>query len=474
MSKKLHTLLLVDDEPANLQKLRRTFQNDYRVLTADSGESALQLLEEQAVSAIITDQRMPGLTGVDLLRRSLDIQPEVVRIILTGYTEVDYLMDAINEGHVHQYITKPWEPHALRQTVKQELRQLELERENDRLAEELKRVNQKLHNENVQLKQEVKLLTEEEGQLVYSSRAMGDLLNMLDRVVQTSSTVLIQGETGTGKELLARYIRDNSPRSDQALVPVNCGAVPADLMESAFFGHRKGSFTGATEDAKGFFELANGGTLFLDEIGEASLELQVKLLRVLQDGQIMPVGGQKPKTIDVRIIASTNRDLSGMVETGVFRQDLFFRLNVFTVNVPPLRARIDDVEVLAQFFLGRFERRLNKPIPGFEEQTLEFLKSYPWPGNVRELENEVERIVILSEPNRSIPPENLSKRIRSYDPAGAGSGSLKEQLASLEKRLILDALEQHGQNKSQTARSLGITRQTIIAKLKQYDSSLNL
>jgi Nif-specific regulatory protein len=330
--------------------------------------------------------------------------------------------------------------------------------------------NQQLEKENLKLRQEMQFLKEEGTQLIYKSRAMADLLGMLDRVVRTDSTVLIQGETGTGKELLARYIQEHSKRADQAFVPVNCGAIPSDLVESAFFGHRKGSFTGATDDQKGYFEMAHQGTLFLDEVGEAPLELQVKLLRVLQDGQILPVGGQAPKRIDVRVIASTNRRLGQMVEEGSFRQDLFFRLNVFSVLIPPLRARMDDVEALALYFLERFEKRLNKPVPGFEPNTLQLLQDYAWPGNVRELENEIERIVILCDPGLPIPPKTLSERIRNYRPAGKDQGLLKDQLADLERRLILDALDRHHQNKSHAAESLGITRQTIIAKLKTYRS----
>lgn len=468
MKKTRHTLLLVDDERANLQKLRRTFQDTYSILEAASGEEALETLKRRTVSAIITDQRMPGISGAELLRLSLEVQPDLVRIILTGYTEVEDLMDAINQGHVHSYITKPWEPVSLRRTVEQQLRQWELEKENERLTEELSQANRKLERENVQLRHEVRLLKDDTSQFIYQSRSMSELLSMLDRVVQTDSTVLIQGETGTGKELLARYIHEHSGRAAQAFVPVNCGAIPRDLVESAFFGHRKGAFTGATEDQKGYFEVADQGTLFLDEVGEAPLALQVKLLRVLQDGQIYRVGGMRPRHVDVRVVASTNRRLDQMVEEGGFRQDLFFRLNVFSVLVPPLRARTDDIEPLAQYFLKRFERRLNKTSGGYEAETLERVQKYPWPGNVRELENEVERLVILCDPGQQITPDLLSERIRHCGREASSLGPLKDQVTALERRLILEALHRHKQNKSQAADSLGITRQTIIAKLKQY------
>ncbi len=464
-----HELLIVDDEVANLQKLKRTFVADYVVHEATTGDEALALLREHPIAAIITDQRMPGISGVNLLRQSLEIRPDAVRIILTGYTEVEYLMDAINQGQVHRYITKPWEPLGLREAVRQELERWELKKENERLAAQLRQANEKLERENLRLRQEMEFLEQPSRRLVYQSQEMSELMTLLDRVVPTSSTVLIQGETGTGKELIARYIHDNSPRAEQPFIAVNCGAIPAELVESAFFGHKKGSFTGAIENRKGHFESAHQGTLFLDEIGEAPLDLQVKMLRVLQDGEILPVGAQNPRKIDVRIIASTNRVLSREVEEGRFRQDLFFRLNVFAVFVPPLRNRRQDIDALAAYFLEKCCRRLNKQITGFEPETVALLNRFDWPGNVRELENEIERMVILAEPHQPIPPSMVSERIRiASSLAGSSDLGLKEKLADMERSLILEALRRHGYNRSHAADALGISRQTIIAKLKQY------
>ncbi len=467
MSKK-YEILIVDDEQANLQKLKRTFIRDYDVLEASGGEAALELLKEHQVAGIITDQRMPGMTGVELLRRSLEYVPESIRIILTGYTEVDDLMDAINEGHVHRYVTKPWDPFSLKEMLRSELESWELRRENRRLSRQLQEANERLSRENVKLKSEMQALRDEKPSLIYSSKAMAELLALLSRVVQTDSTVLIQGETGTGKELVARYLHERSTRADGAFVPVNCGAIPSELVESSFFGHRKGAFTGAAEDRKGFFRLADGGTIFLDEIGEAPLELQVKLLRVLQEGEIIPVGAERAEKVNVRVVASTNRNLAAFVDQGRFRQDLFFRLNVFSVHVPPLRARREDVPTLARHFLERAARRLNKQVVGLTEETLNVLQEYDWPGNVRELENEVERMVILCDSGRAIGPELLNDRIRLARPEQNSDGTLKEQLAYLERELILNALKAHDHNKSRAAEALGITRQTIIAKLKQY------
>ncbi len=461
-------LLIVDDELANLEKLRRTFVDEFEVLEAQSGEEALSIVRDRRVAAVIADQRMPGISGVDLLRQVLEVNSDTIRIILTGYTEVEDLMDAINEGHVHRYITKPWEPFSLKQTVKQDLERWELRKENERLSQQLAWANKHLEKENQKLKNEVEFLQHSGPELVYKSASMRELLWLLDRVVLTDSTVLIQGETGTGKELLARYIHEHSRRRDQAFIPVNCGAIPLDLIESAFFGHKKGAFTGAIESKKGYFGLAHHGTLFLDEIGEAPLDLQVKLLRVLQEREIFSVGAQSSEKVDVRVIASTNRNLSQGVNEGRFRQDLFFRLNVFSVLVPPLRARREDVRLLSRFFLDRFCERLNKDIPGCESTVLDALERYDWPGNVRELENEIERLVILCESHRAISPFLLSERVRFAETLVGESGQLKQKVAELERNLILEALENHNHNKSQAAQDLGISRQTIIAKLKQY------
>ena len=464
-----HTLLVVDDEAANLQKLRRTFLGEYRVQEAAGGRKALEILKEHSVKAIITDQRMQGMSGVELLKRALKVQPDAVRIILTGYTEVEDLMDAINEGHVHRYITKPWDPFTLQQSVKQEIRHRELQQENSRLGIQLKEANRQLQRENRELRQEVERLQDPGFEFIFESIEMKQLLELVDRVVETDSTVLIQGETGTGKELMARYIHQHSGRREEPFIPVNCGAISADLVVSAFFGHRRGSFTGATSDSKGFFGQAHKGTIFLDEIGDAPLDLQVKLLRVLQEGEILPVGETRARLIDVRVVASTNRRLDDMVDEGGFRQDLFFRLNVFSVTLPPLRARPADIEVLARHFLAIACSRLGKSDVELADTTLDLLRSYSWPGNVRELENEMERVAILYQADPEISPSHLAERIRySRIRSEREDHALKDQLATLERRLILEALAAHGNNKSQAAKTLGITRQTIISKLKLY------
>jgi two-component system, NtrC family, response regulator HupR/HoxA len=465
--RKKFELLLVDDEMANLQKLQRTFMGQYGIHLAQSGEEALQILNKTTIDAIITDQKMPNMTGIEFLELSQKSYPNLVRIVLTGFTDVEDLIAAINAGKVHKYITKPWEPEALRAVVLEALEKMELVRENERLAAELQTANERLMTENTILRQEVENHSFP-GNIIYGSPEMENILRLLRRVTGTETTVLIQGETGTGKELIARFIHSESNRRDRIFIPVNCGAIPKDLVESEFFGHARGAFTGATHEKKGFFEMANSGTIFLDEIGEAPPELQVKLLRVIQEGEIMTVGHNQPKKVDVRIIASTNRDLKAEVSTNRFRQDLFFRINVFSVTIPPLRERKKDILPLADFFLQRFSRKLNRKTGQLSPDTRDLILEYSWPGNVRELQNEVERLVLLSEPAKEIGPDLLSDHIRQrYRPSLHSDGDLKSAVRDLEEDMIREALVQFDQNKSRTARALGISRQSLLQKLRR-------
>lgn len=465
--KKKYDLLIVDDEIANLQKLQRTFTDGYTIHAAQSGEEALKLLKVHPIDAIITDQKMPHMTGIEFLEESQKEYPNLVRIVLTGYTEVEDLIAAINMGKVHKYITKPWEPADLRLAVQEALEKMELVRENERLARELRTANDQLRVENTVLRQEV----EHEGhsrEIIYGGPEMDNILKLLKRVTGTETTVLIQGETGTGKELIARFIHRESNRRDRVFIPVNCGAVPRDLVESEFFGHAKGAFTGALQEKKGFFELAHGGTIFLDEIGEAPAELQVKLLRVIQEGEIMPVGFHQPRKVDVRIVASTNRDLKAEVEAGRFRQDLFFRVNVFSVTIPPLRERPSDIVPLSEFFLSQFAARLNRRVGRLRKETKERLVSYSWPGNVRELQNEIERLVLLAEPDKEIGPEYLSEYLSERSRRSPrADGDLKTAIQLLEDEMITETMQRCQQNKSRAARTLGISRQSLIEKLKR-------
>lgn len=468
MTEGKYELLFVDDEQANLQKLRRAFINEYVTHTALSGEDALEVLETRDIDVIVTDQKMPGMTGLELLGRTRAIRPDVVSIVLTGFAEVDDLVDAINTGKVSKYITKPWAPEDMRMAVRDALEKRELARENERLSAELRNANERLQTENAVLRREMESYPRK---IIYGSREMEDILRLLRRVVGTETTVLIQGETGTGKEMIARFIHAESARRDQIFIPVNCGAIPRDLVESEFFGHARGAFTGAVSGKKGYFEMANGGTIFLDEIGEAPPELQVKLLRVIQESEIMPVGYHQPKKVDVRIIASTNRDLRAEVAAGNFRQDLFFRINVFSVTIPPLRERRDDIRPLAEFFLRYFSRKLNREEGRLSDATLMKLCDYSWPGNVRELQNEIERLALLSENAEVIGTELLSGNIVNSGARGNAprrtDGDLKTAIKELEDAMIREAMTRCDGNKSRVARVLGISRQSLLEKLQR-------
>ncbi|MFK7992301.1 MAG: sigma 54-interacting transcriptional regulator [Sandaracinaceae bacterium] len=308
--------------------------------------------------------------------------------------------------------------------------------------------------------------------IIGESRQMKSLFEQLRKVVNTRVTVLVEGETGTGKELIASAVHYWSERADQLFIPQNCAAMPENLLESELFGHKKGAFTGASDDKKGLFELADEGTLFLDEVGEMPLNLQAKLLRVLQEGEIRPIGSNTTKRVDVRIVAATNRDLEKEVKEGRFREDLFYRLKVFPISVPPLRERREDIPLLAGHFLKRYAQEFGRSVQGFSQQSMELLSAYKWPGNVRELQNEVQRLVIQLDEGGFAEPEHLSNRIRQVenllDKIHPKKGTLKEMMSQIEKWILLEALKDHGNNKSQTAKTLGITREGLHKKLKNY------
>jgi Nif-specific regulatory protein len=310
-----------------------------------------------------------------------------------------------------------------------------------------------------------------EVQIIGQSKAMNELLRQLDKVVDTRVSVLIEGETGTGKELIAASVHYRSKRKDKLFVAQNCAAFPENLLESELFGHKRGAFTGATDEKKGLFEIADGGTLFLDELGEMPLALQAKLLRALQEGEIRPIGSTQAKQVNVRIVAATNRNLEAEVKAGRFREDLYYRLKVFPIRVPPLRERRDDIAPLAIFFLARYTREMGKAVLGFAQETLEMLSAYDFPGNVRELENEVQRLVIQADDDSFLTPELLSPRVRQIESvllsAGAAKGSLKEMVDQVERHILIEALREHGNNKTAAAKTLGITREGLHKKLKQ-------
>ncbi|MBK8996685.1 MAG: sigma 54-interacting transcriptional regulator [Myxococcales bacterium] len=342
---------------------------------------------------------------------------------------------------------------------------------NARLVRRLLAAEEQLQKENSFLKSRERAKTSGAVEIIGQSRAIRELMKQLDKVVDTRVTVLVEGETGTGKELIASAVHYRSRRRAKLFVAQNCAALPENLLESELFGHKRGSFTGATEEKRGLFDVADGGTLFLDEVTEMPLALQAKLLRVLQEGEIRPVGATHTKIVDVRIVAACNRNLEKEVQAGRFREDLYYRLKVFPIRVPPLRERRDDVPLLAGHFLERYTKEVGKPVAGFSQGSMELLMSYDWPGNVRELENEIQRLVIQAEPDGFITPDLLSPRVRQMEgviaQAGAVKGSLKDMVERVEKYFILETLREHGNNKTSAAKTLGITREGLHKKLKQ-------
>jgi len=347
--------------------------------------------------------------------------------------------------------------------------------ENAQLYGELKQYTGFLAKENRQLKSEAKSLFNLQGVIGYSEE-MQRVFSLIEKVMETSTTVLIQGETGTGKELIARVIHYNGPRKKAPLVMENCGALSENLLESELFGHVKGAFTDAVRDKKGLFEMADGGTVFLDEIGEMSTAMQVKLLRVIQEGQIRPVGGNKSREVDVRLITATNRNLEEEVKKGRFRKDLFYRIHVFPITIPPLRERREDIPLLAVHFLEKLSTKKTGTHPQLTSQTLNFLCRYDWPGNVRELENEIERAFTLCRKGKSLTPDCLSEKIHAFPEKLLSilntEGTLHEVVEQIEQRMILDALQKSAGNRSQAARQLGLTRQGLLNKIVRYDINL--
>ena len=468
------TLLVVDDEEAILEAVSLTLASEGRVLVARNGREALELLETEDVALILTDQRMPGMNGVELLERARQIRPQAIGILLTGYTDIDALADAINRVQVYGYVQKPWELNDLRLTVRRALEAYELARENRELTRRLEEAIAQLRQENV-------LLRREAGKRYCFDRVLGqapsmqELFDLLEKVADTHATVLLTGETGTGKDLVARSIHYQGPRRSAPFVAQNCGALPEGLLESELFGHRRGAFTSAVEDKRGLFEVANGGTIFLDEIGETTPGMQVRLLRVLEGGEFRPLGSSEVRRVDVRVIATTNRDLREAVEDGRFRRDLFYRLNVVHIHLPPLRERYEDIPMLTEHFLQASNERLGKEVEGITRAAMDLLLAYTWPGNVRELANEIERAVALAGSSRRIDEAMLSDHLRSSVPVRAPrevdggeieTWSLSLALEGLQRRMIQSALAAAG-SKSGAAQKLGIPRQSLQKMIKR-------
>ena len=456
MSLRRKTVVVVDVGEDSRERLATPLKRDYRVLRAASGEAALTLMEREEVDLVIADAALPGITGFELLRIVRANYPLAETILVSQGSDVAGAVQAIKLGAYH-YLSKDDDPDALRAAVAH--------------AAERQDLNRRV----LTLESEVEEIGDREfvsGQ----SRAMRDVTDLVQKIARLSATVLILGESGTGKELLARLIHRASTRSDggdtveRPFIAVNLAAIPRELVESTLFGHERGSFTGALQQRIGKFELASGGTLFLDEIGDLRLELQAKLLRAIQEGEIERVGGSKPIRTSFRLIAATNVDLDRAVKEGAFRGDLFYRLNVIPVRLPPLRDRLEDLPVLAEFFLRRYNTRFQKQIKGIADSTLRMLTHYWWPGNIRELENLIERVVATCVgdwiTDDDLPLEFHVAELDHHE----GDGSLLDRaLATFERNYLIRALERNNWNVTQTARYLGVPLSTLKFKIDRLD-----
>ena len=445
---KKDSILVVDDAPNTREVLQRNLAaQEYQVFTSPDVADAIKILNSTPIDLVITDLKMPGVSGLDLVRHVRENFKDIEVMMITGYPTIEGAVTAVKTG-AEEYLTKPFT--------------------DEELLSAVQRVLDKLHFRRTTQVQSSSKLRASYG-FIGESEAMRGVFGAIDKAASTSATVLIIGESGTGKELLARAIHYNSSRASSPFVPINCGAIPQELLESELFGHIKGAFTGATETRAGFFQTADGGTIFLDEISETSLSMQVKLLRVLQDKEVCMVGSTRSRKVDVRILASTNKDLPTLVKKGVFREDLFFRINVITIEIPPLRKRGDDIFLLIQYFTTKFAEELGKPIPGFSDNALQVLKNYHWPGNVRELENVIQRLVIMTDGDLIEVPDLPSlMRFSALSETG-----FHRTLAEVEAEYIRNVLGSVNGNKTRAAEILGIDRKTLREKLKFHKADPN-
>jgi len=435
-------ILIVDDSPDTLEILQRNLESKgYRVFTASSAVEAIKILESALTDLVITDLKMPKVNGLSLVRHIQENFKDTEVMMITGYPSIEGAVEAVKTG-AEEYLAKPFT--------------------DEELFNAVKRVLDKLHERRAVQKQTSKPPVIRHG-LIGESKAIRKVLNAVEKAAVSSATIIITGESGTGKELVARAIHYNSSRASAPFVPINCGGIPETLLESELFGHVRGAFTGASETRAGFFQTAEGGTIFLDEISETGLSMQVKLLRVLQDKEVIMVGERHSQKVDVRIIAATNKDLQSLINKGSFREDLYYRLNVITIDVPPLREREEDILLLVKHFAIKYAIEAGKTAPQFSENALQIFKSYYWPGNIRELENIVQRLVIMSEGDIIDVPD-LPSLMRFSALSGIGP---HRTLAAVEAEYILSVLASVDKNKTKAAEILGIDRKTLREKLKK-------
>ena len=437
-------ILVVDDSPNTRELLKRNLElQKFTVFMAEGVEKAIRILQDTEVDLVITDYKMPGMGGLELIRHIRENYINTEVIMITGYASIDGAVKAMKEG-AEEYLPKPFTDEELTAAVGRSLEKLQV-----RLSS----------------RQPVATSDSPNYGIIGNSKVMQDIYKLIQKAVRNSATVIISGESGTGKEVIARAIHYNSLRSSAPFVPINCGGIPDGLLESELFGYVKGAFTGAVESRAGFFQTADMGSIFLDEISESSLSMQVKLLRVLQNKEICMVGSNKTRTVDTRILCATNKDLLGLVKKGLFREDLFFRLNVININLPPLRKRGDDIYELIGYFTRKFSKEMQLKEPEFSESALKAMKNYAWPGNVRELENTIQRFIVMHE-GESVSIMDLPHHMRyTIKP----QEDLNRTLQEVEMDHIQRVLDTTGDNKTAAAKILGIDRKTLREKLKKQE-----
>jgi two-component system response regulator HupR/HoxA len=465
-------VLIVDDELRSRESLQRVLSEEFDVLCAQNAQEAEAILAGDLVQVILCDQRMPGETGVDFLRRVREAWPDPVRMIISGFSESEDIIAGVNEAGIYQYITKPWHPQKLVDCVRDAVKLYRMQKEPGGLGADAKPSHDTLNRVLADRRREQRRMFEFDRIVHEPDGPMVETLALARKATQYDISVVITGASGAGKELLARAIHFGSARGDKPFVVENCGALPDELLESELFGCKKGAYTGAYQDRIGLFELADGGTIFLDEVGETSPAFQVKLLRVLQEREIRPLGATRSRKVDVRVVSATNRDLEIEVEEGRFRRDLFYRLNAFPIHLPALAERCGDIPKIAANLLVEVNRSFRRKVPGFAPETMARLCAHNWPGNIRELRNEIQRMVAMSDDDSPLGPQLLTKRLGdAAAPAvnGFGAGALKDQVEALERTIIARALDDLGGNISRAAERLGLSRVGLRAKIERYD-----
>lgn len=471
----LPAVLVVDDEVRSQDAMRRTLDEDFTVFAASSVDEARSLLQRQAVSVILCDQRMPGMTGVRFLQEVRERWPDTVRIVISGYTDSEDIIAGINDAGIYQYILKPWAPDHLLDSVRNAVEAQMLQRQTSRLGLELRTSTGVLRQRAATQMDRARASFGFDRIVRAAGSPLDTVCAMAERVARYDLSVLVLGESGTGKELLARAIHYASPRLSGPFVVENCAAIADTLLESELFGHKRGAFTGAYEDHPGLFQRAHGGTVFLDEIGETSPAFQVKLLRVLQEGEVRPVGAARPVQVDVRVIAATHRQLEQRVREGLFREDLYYRIAGVTITVPPLRERVADIAPIAHQLMVDVARELGHPGATLPDATLACLLAYPWPGNIRELRNEIARALALQD-GQALDASAFSGRVLQGRGAGTGidlqaalprSGTLAERLDVIEAMVLRETLQRHRWNKTRVAQELGVSRVGLRGKMQR-------